>query len=432
MCNFRRFKIFFLVVIMEIWILMGCNFIPSDNVDIQEKDNLGGKKNAEEGQGTEQVEFLSASDDIDITQPERSEDMLAYWKVLNSKQPFVSVDEGYQEFYWDEYYWCLGEIRGGRKAEQFMIVDMDDDGASEVILECSPESIQVLHYENGIVYSFQFVFRGMKRVHNNGVYEGSDGAANTSYCKLVELNRDGYKEEEIASMDDNYYEVDGKEVSYEEFCECVEQIEDVNLAECMEFTESNLDEQFLGRLPEQDIALLKKLPSEKSIEDETDPLGHRQALRLYAAVLAGEQDVIFVTEDTFKYADETMPIYFSMLDLDGDGVQELVFECDYDVVWILHYRGEGIYGYHFRPSPVITTDGVFRTDREELSPTGYARITAFEEDGCRIEPVENYQKGSCDRVRYYYYSEETMAQWLEQDGRNTDESKTVTAGENHR
>ena len=79
-----------------------------------------------------------------------------------------------------------------------------------------------------------------------------------------------------------------------------------------------------------------------------------------------------------------------------------------------------MFGYHLRPSlletPLITTDGVIYTDEEELSPTGYARITAFEEDGCRIEPVENYQKGNCDRVRYYYYSEETMAQWLEQDG----------------
>lgn len=38
------------------------------------------------------------------------------------------------------------------------------------------------------------------------------------------------------------------------------------------------------------------------------------------------------------YADETLPIYFSLADLDGDGVLELVFSCDYDVVWILHYE----------------------------------------------------------------------------------------------
>lgn len=31
------------------------------------------------------------------------EDLLAYWLVLNGKQPFISTDEGNQEFYWDEY-----------------------------------------------------------------------------------------------------------------------------------------------------------------------------------------------------------------------------------------------------------------------------------------------------------------------------------------
>ncbi len=376
----------------------------------QEPESLPIEEPSEQ-ESIEEVEYPSEEGIAVLGIPE---DMLAYWKVLNSKQAFISVDEGYQEFYWDEYYWCLGEIRGGRKADCFMIVDMDGDGASEVILECSPESTQILHYENGIVYSFQFVYRGMKRIHNNGVYEESGGAANTSYYRLLELNSNGYKEEKLAGMDDDYYEVGGKEVSYEEFCDCVEQIEDVDLAECMEFTESNLDEQFLGRLPEQDIAFLKRSPSEKNMENETDYLKQRQALQLYAAVLAGEQDVIFVTEDTFKYADESVPIYFSMLDMDGDGRQELVFWCDYDVAWILHYKEEGIYGYHFRPSPVITTDGVIHTDEEELSPTGYARITAFEEDGYRIEPVENYQEGGCDRVRYYYYSEETMAQWLDE------------------
>ena len=122
--------------------------------------------------------------------------------------------------------------------------------------------------------------------------------------------------------------------------------------------------------------------------------------------------MIFVTEDIFKYADETLPIYFSLVDLDGDGVLELVFSCDYDVVWILHYEEGKVYGYHLRPAPVITTDGVFQTD-DDLSPTRYTRITAFEEDGFQIEPVENYKSGSHERIRYYFFSQETIAQWLE-------------------
>lgn len=97
-----------------------------------------------------------------------------------------------------------------------MLVDMNGDGSNEVVLYCSPESTQVLHYEEGVVYSYQFVFRGMKRIHQNGVYEGSDGAANTSYHRLTELS--------------NY----------------VQDIESVELAETVEFTEGMLIRCLLG------------------------------------------------------------------------------------------------------------------------------------------------------------------------------------------
>ena len=112
------------------------------------------------------------------------------------------------------------------------------------------------------------------------------------------------------------------------------------------------------------------------LESEPDYQEHKQALQLYAAVLTGEQDVIFVTEDTSSSGDNDVVKYFSI-------------------------------------APVITTDGVFQTDDKELSSTGYARIAAFEEDGCLIEPVENYESGSHEKVHYYFFSEETMAQWLE-------------------
>lgn len=127
-----------------------------------------------------------------------------------------------------------------RRADEFMIVDLDGNGVDEIVLYCWPESTQVLHYEDGVVYSYQFVFRGMKRIHKNGVYEGSNGAANTSYHRLVELDKDGYKEETIAVMDNNYYEVEGREAVYEELCDYVRSIEDVELAETVEFTEDKL------------------------------------------------------------------------------------------------------------------------------------------------------------------------------------------------
>lgn len=221
-------------------------------------------------QKPETVDELASPSEEEIAALGIREDMLAYWMVLNSKKPFVSMNEDGQKFYWNEYNWCLGRPVEQRQADYFMIVDMNGDGANEIVLGCSPESTQVLHYEDGEVYSYQFVFRGMKRIRSNGIYEGSDGASSTFYYRLTELNKDGYKEETIAVMDGDYYEVEGNEAAYEEFCDYVDPIESVALADCMEFTESMLDRQLLGNLSEQELALLKRIPEENLPESEPD------------------------------------------------------------------------------------------------------------------------------------------------------------------
>ncbi len=369
-----------------------------------------------EQESIEEVEYPSEEEIVSLGIPE---DMLAYWLVLNNKKPFISVNQEGQKFFWNEYFWETALLCDEYSARRFMIVDMNRDGRDEIVLECDPGTTHILHYEDGEVYGYQFVFRAMLRISKEGIYDASDGAQDNYFYRLTELNKDGYTEELLAELHGEHYEIGGKEVTWEEFYAYAQTIYGRE-TERMDYTENMLASYLLGELSEQEIALVKRIPKEDMLESEPDYREHRQALQLYAGVLTGEQDVILVTEDTYKYADETVPIYFSLVDMDGDGIPELVFNCYYDVVWILHCDKGKVFGYHLRPSlletPLITTDGVIYTDEEELSPTGYARITAFEEDGCRIEPVENYQKGNCDRVRYYYYSEETMAQWLEQDG----------------
>lgn len=343
------------------------------------------------------------------------EDMLAYWLVLNNKKPFVSTNEDGQKFYWNEFYWYFGSLAGRHQADYFMIVDMDGDGTKEVVLECSPESTQVLHYEDGEVYSYQFVFRGMKRILKSGIYEGSDGAASTSYYRLTELDKDGYTEETLAVMDDDYYEVEGIEATYEEFCDYVDSIESVEQADCMKFTENMLDRQLLGSLSEQELALVKRISTENMLENEPDYEEHKQVLKLYAAALSGEEDIIYVTGDTRPGGDDPVIMYFSIVDMDGDGVCELVFFCYYSDIQVLHYEKGKVYCYQLKTDTfdiaVITTDGVFQT--RDSSPAEYARIVAFEQDGYRAEPVKNYDSSRHERVRYYFYSEETIAQWLE-------------------
>ena len=340
------------------------------------------------------------------------EDMLAYWMVLNNKKPFISVNQEGQKFYWNEYFWDIGWLCDEYYARRFMIVDMDGDGKEEIVLECDPGTTHILHYEDGEVYGYQFGVRAMQTISKDGIYDASDGAADNYFFRLAELNKDGYAEELLAELHGEHYEIGGKEVTCEEFLEYAAAIYSER-AERIDFAENILDSYLLGNLSEQETAIVKRIPKENMLESEPDYQEHKQALQLYAAVLTGEQEVIFVTEDASSSGDNDVVKYFSLADMDGDGVPELVFSCYYDVVWILHYEDGKVYGYYFSIAPVITTDGVFQTDDKELSSTGYARIVAFEEDGCLIEPVKNYKSGSHERVRYYFFSEETMAQWLE-------------------
>ncbi len=362
-----------------------------------------------EQESIEEVEYPSEEEIAALGIPE---DMLAYWLVLNNKKPFISVNQEGQKFFWNEYFWETTWLCDEYDAYKFLIVDMDRDGRDEIVLECDPGIKHILRYEDGEVYGYQFVIRAMLKISEDGIYDASDGAQDNYFYRITELNKDGYTEELLAELHGEHYEIGGKEVTWEEFYEYAQDIYGSE-AECMDYTEDMLASYLLGELSEQEIALVKRIPKEDMLESEPDYQEHKQALQLYAGVLTGKQDVIFVIDDSFDHPQKMLPIYFSLVDMDGDGTPELVFNCYFDVTWILHYREGEIYAYPLDVAPDITIDGVLWSRYEELSSTGYARITAFEEDGCRIEPVEDYQKGSYDRVRYYYYSEETITQWLE-------------------
>ena len=419
----KRIQIILLVFLIEICMLSGCNSM----ITIDEGKDLEGQErtdaeveieNYTEAQIIKETDWFSSSEEIvELGLPE---DMLAYWLVLNSKQPFISTDEGYQEFYWDEYYWCLGSPVNRHQADYFMIVDMDGNGTDEIVLECTPESVQVLHYEEGTVYSYQFVFRGMKSIHCNGIYEGSNGAANTSYHRLTELNKDGYIEETIAVMDSDYYEVEGGQATHEDFCAYVQTIESVELAEVVEFTEGMLDTCLLGDLSEEELAVVKHAPKyEMTASEADDTLG--EEMTAYLAVMLSEEKFISVTDDNQEYYlnnyhlrkgnyDEDFRIlYFSVVDMDQDGVYELVLTGGY-VIQIMHYEGGQVHSYQFSYNEIgaIAKNGVFLPRYDN----SYGRIVSFEKDECKIESVNNHDDINDDRIRYYFFSEETINQWL--------------------
>lgn len=414
---------FLLFVFLGSCMLTGCNFMSfvEENTDIEVQTEVDYEEKTESStvEGiTDASEYFSTPEEIEeLGLPE---DMLAYWMVLNNKQPFISTDEGNQEFYWNEYYWCLGNPVGRHQADYFMIVDMNSDGANEIVLYCSPESTQVLHYEDGAVYSYQFVFRGMKRIYTNGIYEGSDGAASTSYYCLTELNKDGYTKEMLAKMDDAYYEVKGVEVTQEEFNDYVKSIEAMELATVFEFTEDMLDVCLLDNLSTEELSVVKHASIKEMEEKERNDLLEKEEIQAYRAVLLGEKSFISVTDDKGEYylndyhlwwgeyREDFQIRYYSIVDMNQDGICELVLTA-WNTTQIMHYKDGEVHSYQFDYDEIgaIANDGVFM----RMPSYDYGKIVSFETDGCVIETVDNHDNINDDRIRYYFYTEDAIHQW---------------------
>lgn len=394
---------------------------PNDNMSISSAQNENQEQiNSIELPETEEIREYSTREEIERL--EIPENMLAYWLVLNSKKPFVSANEGGQEFYWDKYFWCLSEPDPMFTIYHFGIVDLDNDGIEEMVLAGFPETTQVLDYQEGKVYSYQFVFRRMAGIAVNGVYSSSS-AADIGGFHRIHLDKGVYEEETLAYMDGDYFEVEGVEVSADDFFAYTEPLANAEQIENIDFSEEMLNKILLGDLGEEELFVVKYAEPEEINEENSSQ--EANVPEVYLAVLTGNEEFICVTEEGQKFIidgnsvkdlegeEAYQVLYFSMVDMEGDGDDEVVLTCVGKNL-ILHAMEDGIYGYAFEfwdEMGAIDKDGVFRMGHADENK--YGNIVSFETDRCFIEPVENYKSGSQNRIRYYIFSEETIAQWLE-------------------
>ena len=362
--------------------------------------------------------LISSLDDIKA--PDIPENMLAYWMVLNGKKPFVSYDRGGQEFFWNEFY--------GISVTQYMIVDMDSDGQEEVVMYAYPESAWILHYEEGAVYCYQFAYRGMLDIHTNGIYQQSEGAGNGKYCRLTEMNEDGYTIETLVEYDyyNHIYVIEGKEASEKEALELLE-----NIRESSAFAEpinGEDTEQLLGILTSEEYSYLENIPREEIISSEASYPMDADARRAYYEVLTNQREFISTQDDNAGiYIKDYLPNgdnqpeyvsqelwrpdriwYFSIVDMDGDGTCEIILDGTY-ARDILCYRNGEVYSYRLN-SGIIFNNGVVCTS-EYTSPE-YERISSFNDYEFVMEAVNYEGDIHEDRIQYYYFSEELIEQNL--------------------
>lgn len=349
------------------------------------------------------------------------EDMLAYWMVLNGKKPFISYDIGGQEFYWDEFW--------GIRADQFMVVDMDNDGGKEVVLYCWPESTWILHYEDGSVYGYKFIFRGMNTICLNGIYQGSSGASSGAYCRLTELNADGYTEETLVKYDyyGHVYEVGGKDASEEEALEFIESIRDGSeLADKIDGADSSY---LLRSLTAEDLSIVENVQREEILYPAASYPMDAETMKAYYDVLMSQREFISTVDDNERFylkdyfpREEYQPDesdilssylipdkiwYFGIVDMDGDGIYEVILDGTYDKD-ILSYRNGEVYSYRLNGGTISNSGIVCISEYTQK----YGRIVSFDDHEYVMETVDYDGDINDDRIQYYSFSEELIEQYF--------------------
>lgn len=114
---------------------------------------------------------------------------------INQESYKDNYDEGimYQPFYLDDLIDKIGIEQVGFDESwnpylnKFAILDMDGDKIPEVVIEIDSSCdgfYEVLHYDNGKVYGYYFVYRAMEALKDDGTYICSGGAANNNINNL--------------------------------------------------------------------------------------------------------------------------------------------------------------------------------------------------------------------------------------------------------
>ena len=154
----------------------------------------------------------------------------AFYQILTQDAPFLDSNSGMT--------WHLSQLNEmiwndpgmDVRAEQFAIADLDADGTPEVVIltdqHIHSEPILVLRWQDGQVYYYQEVGRGMQNLKADGTSEWSDSA----FCNGFGRNRYQPSEDSGADIcmadmlgeydgfsEEPQYTLNGREVSVEEY-----------------------------------------------------------------------------------------------------------------------------------------------------------------------------------------------------------------------
>lgn len=115
-------------------------------------------------------------------------------------------------YYGDEFWDKPAEIY------DYRVIDLDGDGYNEVMITFKGSNILILHYEDNKVYGFMYADRGMLNIYTSGIFEGSSGAAYTTYSTMS-FDKDFYEVTDVVGWENNKFFIEGRDATQEEVIE---------------------------------------------------------------------------------------------------------------------------------------------------------------------------------------------------------------------
>lgn len=141
-----------------------------------------------------------------------------YMSVLKDEKRYVSEEN--KETLFSEY---MSRYEGIDSKIEYTLFDFDRDNENEMIIRISSFDgfYLILNYEDGSVYGFEDVYRGMITIKEDGTYVGSGGADVHAVCRCT-FEKNKRVVEEIATSDWEKYTVGGKTATKAEYDEAYE------------------------------------------------------------------------------------------------------------------------------------------------------------------------------------------------------------------
>ena len=209
MKRFKKVVVFATILCALLSSMLGCNNNKIHN-STDQNTSVTSEQDTIETQITEENE----STPNDYSQISNLPDI--YQQVLDNKKSFtlrggeVFIDEYKSPYLQKQLSTC--------DCVEYAVLDMDGNGDVELLIKGWSEDILVLHIENDVVYGYDFTFRGMYNVAEDGSFCWNTNAGNTyGVSKLIFKNKECDIVEIYRVENDNTYYVNNKEVNKEEF-----------------------------------------------------------------------------------------------------------------------------------------------------------------------------------------------------------------------